>query len=129
MTKRGILVSPNIKPGMLLVHPMLEEMKEKGMFLPASEDNPGQDGLAVGTWWGGPGLFVDYTKESTRQHWKQYIKDALLQYGCRSLWNDDCGLLMSFYLFRMPVLYCHTILLLIYTFCLLLSSILVCAVI
>lgn len=129
MTKRGILVSPNIKPGMLLVHPMLEEMKEKGMFLPDSEDNPGQDGLAVGTWWGGPGLFVDYTKESTRQHWKQYIKDALLQYGCRSLWNDDCGLLMSFYLFRMPVLYCHTILLLIYTFCLLLSSILVCAVI
>ena len=57
------------------------------------------------------------------------FKDALLQYGCRSLWNDNCGLLMSFYLFRMPVLYCHTILLLIYTFCLLLSSILVCAVI
>ena len=66
MEKRGIVVSPNIKPGMLLVHPLLNEMKEKGMFLPASDDNAGLDGLAVGTWWGGPGLFVDYTKESTR---------------------------------------------------------------
>lgn len=90
MEKRGIVVSPNIKPGMLLVHPLLNEMKEKGMFLPASDDNAGLDGLAVGTWWGGPGLFVDYTKESTRLHWKQYIKDALLKYGCRSIWNDNC---------------------------------------
>lgn len=90
MVKRGVLVSPNIKPGMLLVHPLLEEMKEKGMFLPASQDNPGEDGLAVGTWWGGPGLFVDFTKGSVRDHWKQYIKDALLRYGCRSIWNDNC---------------------------------------
>ena len=90
MVKRGILVSPNIKPGMLLVHPLLEEMKAKDMFLPASDDNAGVDGLAVGTWWGGPGLFVDFTKQSTREHWKQYIKDALLRYGCRSLWNDNC---------------------------------------
>ena len=44
----------------------------------------------MGTWWGGPGLFVDFTKQSTREHWKQYIKDALLRYGCRSLWNDNC---------------------------------------
>ncbi len=28
------------------------------MFLPASDDNAGLDGLAVGTWWGGPGSFV-----------------------------------------------------------------------
>ena len=39
---------------------------------------------------GRPGLFVDYTKESTRLQWKQYIKDALLKYGCRSIWNDNC---------------------------------------
>ena len=90
MHDRGIVVSPNIKPGMLLVHPLLNEMKEKGMFLPASDDNAGVVGLAVGTWWGGPGLFVDYTKESTRLHWKQYIKDNLLKYGCRSIWNDNC---------------------------------------
>ena len=90
MVKRGILVSPNIKPGMLLVHPLLEEMKATDMFLPASDDNAGVDGLAVGAWWGGPGLFVVFSKQSTREHLKQYIKDALLRYGCRSLRNDNC---------------------------------------
>ena len=94
MKERGITVSPNIKPGMLLVHPLLSEMIEDGMFLAASEDNPNQEGpakgLAVGTWWGGPGVFVDFTKASVRAHWKEYIKKSLLQYGCESIWNDNC---------------------------------------
>lgn len=33
MKQEGIVVSPNVKPGMLLVHPLLEEMKEKKMFV------------------------------------------------------------------------------------------------
>lgn len=90
MQQRGVLVSPNIKPGMLLVHPLLEEMKKKGMFIEASKDNPGMDHCAIGTWWGGPGLFVDFTHPTTRKHWKDYIKDNLLRYGCRSIWNDNC---------------------------------------
>ncbi|WP_077612943.1 glycoside hydrolase family 31 protein [Clostridium sp. Marseille-P2415] len=86
MKRRGIVVSPNIKPGMLLVHPMLKEMKEKDMFVKASDsDEPG-----VGTWWGGKGIFVDFTKESVRQNWKSYITENLLQYGCESIWNDNC---------------------------------------
>ncbi len=31
--KRGVCVSPNVKPGILLIHPKLEEMKAKGMFV------------------------------------------------------------------------------------------------
>lgn len=98
MKERGIVVSPNIKPGMLLVHPLLPEMKEKDMFVTASDDrlSNGQDqdgitkGLGVGTWWGGQGVFVDFTKESTRRHWKEYMEKALLAYGCESIWNDNC---------------------------------------
>ena len=86
MKERGVLVSPNIKPGMLLVHPLLKEMEDKDMLVKASDSEaPG-----VGTWWGGPGEFVDFTKESSRENWKQYIKDSLLSYGCRSIWNDNC---------------------------------------
>ncbi len=86
MKKRGIVVSPNIKPGMLLVHPLLQEMEEKGMFVKDSkEDKPG-----VGTWWGGKGYFVDFTQEENRKSWKEYVTDALLQYGCESIWNDNC---------------------------------------
>ena len=31
-----------------------------------------------------------FTSEELVEHWKQYIKDALLKYGCRSIWNDNC---------------------------------------
>ena len=95
MKKRGIVVSPNIKPGMLLVHPFLDEMMEKGMFIHADPSLPSGSagnyrGYGVGTWWGGKGIFIDYTSPETRKHWKQYIREALLQYGCESIWNDNC---------------------------------------
>ena len=74
MGDRGITVTPNVKPGMLLIHPMLEEMKAKDMFVKASDnDEPG-----IGTWWGGKGIFVDYTKQSTREHWEAMLKDHVL---------------------------------------------------
>ena len=86
MGDRGITVTPNVKPGMLLIHPMLEEMKEKDMFVKASKsDEPG-----IGTWWGGKGIFVDYTKQSTRDHWKAMLKEHVLDYGTTSIWNDNC---------------------------------------
>ncbi|MBQ7183983.1 MAG: DUF4968 domain-containing protein [Clostridia bacterium] len=95
MKKRGIVVSPNIKPGMLLVHPLLKDMMEKNMFIKADpelkENSPGSyQGCGVGTWWGGRGVFVDFTDPAVREHWKGYIKDALLKYGCTSIWNDNC---------------------------------------
>lgn len=95
MKARGVAVSPNIKPGMLLVHPLLEEMLEKNMFIQADPALPAGSpgsyrGCGVGSWWGGRGIFVDYTRPSTREHWKEYIKDALLRYGCESIWNDNC---------------------------------------
>lgn len=86
MTARGIAVSPNVKPGILLVHPKLEEMKAKGMFVKASDsDEPG-----IGTWWGGKGMFVDFTNPSTRTCWKEMLKENVLEYGTSSIWNDNC---------------------------------------
>ena len=86
MNKGGITVSPNVKPGILLVHPMLQEMKEKDMFVKDSvKDEPG-----IGTWWGGKGMFVDFTKESTRNCWKEMLKEHVLEYGTSSVWNDNC---------------------------------------
>ncbi len=86
MAKRGAAVSSNVKPGILTCHPKYEEMKEKGMFVRDSEtDAPG-----VGTWWGGPGSFVDLTDETTRNQWKEMLKEGLLKYGSTSVWNDNC---------------------------------------
>lgn len=86
MADRGITVTPNVKPGMLLIHPMLEDMKAKNMFVKASDsDEPG-----VGTWWGGKGVFVDYTNADTRKYWKELLKENVLDYGTCSVWNDNC---------------------------------------
>ena len=86
MREKDILVSPNVKPGMLLTHPYAEEMAERGMFVRSS----GGDGPAVGLWWGGMGCYVDFTSEAARSAWKEYLKRDLIAYGTTSIWNDNC---------------------------------------
>lgn len=86
MTRRGVSVSPNIKPGMLLCHPLHDEFIAKNMFIrDAKEDKP-----AVGIWWGGLGNYVDFTDPAARNAWKNYVKKSLIQYGDYSIWNDNC---------------------------------------
>ena len=86
MRRRGVCVSPNVKPGILLVHPKLQEMEDKGMFIKASQ---GEE-AGVGTWWGGKGVFVDFTNPKTRENWKAMLKENVLEYGTSSVWNDNC---------------------------------------
>lgn len=86
MEKRGVVVSPNVKPGILLTHPDLEKMKAQGMFVKSSNsDEPG-----VGSWWGGRGVFIDFTKPKARQVWKAMLKKQVLEMGTNSVWNDNC---------------------------------------
>lgn len=86
MSDRGVSVSPNVKPGILLIHPLMEEMKAKGMFIKSSSgEEPG-----VGTWWGGKGVFTDFTKPLARETWKELLKKNVLEYGTSSVWNDNC---------------------------------------
>ncbi len=86
MKKRGITVTPNVKPGILLNHPMAQEMKAKGMFVKASDSQePG-----VGTWWGGKGVYADFTNPETRKNWKALLREHVLEYGTSSVWNDNC---------------------------------------
>lgn len=86
MRKRGIAVSPNVKPGILLAHPNLEEMKKQKIFVLDSEkEEPG-----IGTWWGGKGVFADFTKPITRKVWKDLLKENVLLMGTSSVWNDNC---------------------------------------
>lgn len=86
MERRGVSTSPNVKPGLLLSHPMLEELKEEDVFVKSSKEN--ED--AIGRWWGGEGLFVDFTNPHARKVWKKYLTENLLTYGVYSVWNDNC---------------------------------------
>ncbi len=63
MQDKGAENVPNIKPGILLCHPWFEEFKSQDVFVKDSK-NPEQ--YAVGSWWGGPGAFWDFTKPAAR---------------------------------------------------------------
>ena len=55
------------------------------MVKDATTDDP-----CLGNWWGGKGVFADFTNPKTRQIWKELLKDNLLQHGTNSVWNDNC---------------------------------------
>jgi len=86
MKKKGIIVSPNVKPGILLVHPRMNEFEKEDIFVKDSQS----DTPCVGKWWGGKGIFADFTNPKTREYWKEQLKEHVLQYGTDSVWNDNC---------------------------------------
>ena len=87
MNERGAQNVPNVKPGILLCHPMFDEFSKKDVFVKDSE-NP--DTYAVGSWWGGDGAFWDYTKPGARRAWKDYLIEKVIDMGTDSVWNDNC---------------------------------------
>ena len=86
MQEKGIMTSCNVKPGILLVHPEIDTYLQEDILVKDSTS----DSLCLGNWWGGKGVFVDYTNPKTRQVWKELLKENLLQYGADSVWNDNC---------------------------------------
>lgn len=87
MNEKGAQNVPNIKPGILLMHPWMKEFEEKNVFVKDSKDSSKP---AIGKWWGGPGVFWDYTNEGARKAWKEYLKENLIKVGTDSIWNDNC---------------------------------------
>ncbi|GAB94407.1 alpha-glucosidase [Kineosphaera limosa] len=86
MAARGLTTSPNVKPGVLLVHPERDAMAAADLFV---RDSAG-DEPAVGMWWGGPGNFVDFTKPAARAQWARLLTEHVLAKGTASVWNDNC---------------------------------------
>lgn len=80
-------VVANVKPGVLLCHPKRTEWENKGIFIKSSVDSKQS---AVGPWWGGNGVFWDFTSPQGRAEWKTQLTEQLLRYGCHSIWNDNC---------------------------------------
>ncbi len=92
--KRGVTVSPNVKPGILLAHPEIDKFVTKDILVkPSHDDTPTgvhKSNYATGTWWGGEGAFADYTNPTCRSEWKKMLKENVLDYGTTSIWNDNC---------------------------------------
>lgn len=83
--EKGASLSPNIKPGMLLTHPLYDEFAGNELYI---KDEHGQAPVKE-RYWGGTASFVDFTNPAAREKWKHYIKERLLQNGITSIWNDN----------------------------------------
>lgn len=86
MNEKGINVIPNIKPGVLNNHPYAQYYEERAVFIKDAANK--ED--CLGSWWGGPGRFIDFTKPGSRQAWKDLLKENILQKGTIAVWNDNC---------------------------------------
>lgn len=84
MEKAGAPVTPNIKPAILTTNPLYPEFLAYGAFIRREDGSP-----VVSRFWGGQGSFVDFTNPRARALWKFHLKEDLLNYGIRSLWNDN----------------------------------------
>lgn len=87
MNEKGAQNVPNVKPGILLMHPWFDQFLEKDVFVKDSKD-PSR--YAVGSWWGGDGAFWDYTKPEARRAWKDYLIENVIDIGTDSVWDDNC---------------------------------------
>lgn len=103
MTDRQVVVTPNVKPGVLDVHPRIAEFAAADVFVRTAEDAPPREGLEdterpadpapgaeQGMWWGGPGRFIDFTSPAARRAWRGWLREAVLDLGTASVWNDNC---------------------------------------
>lgn len=87
MNELGAQNVPNVKPGILLVHPDYEKFKAEGVFV---KDSDNENDPAIGAWWGGPGAFWDFTSQKARDLWKKYLTEAVIDVGTNSIWDDNC---------------------------------------
>lgn len=86
MNSMGINVIPNLKPGILKNHPMMDQFKKAEAFIKTPD---GKDDY-YGRWWGGVGRFVDFTDPKARDCWKSMLKKNILEKGTKTVWNDNC---------------------------------------
>lgn len=85
LKRRGVLLAPNIKPGMLTTHPLAAKFQQKGAYVKTPDGQKAQ----TDQFWGGPAYFVDFTNAHGREAWKAEMKKALISLGITSIWNDN----------------------------------------
>ncbi|MCH5464017.1 glycoside hydrolase family 31 protein [Levilactobacillus tujiorum] len=85
LKEKGVLLAPNIKPGMLVTHPLAKDFADADAYIKTPD---GQDDQ-VDQYWGGAAHFVDFTSESGRATWAKFMTKQLLSLGITSIWNDN----------------------------------------
>lgn len=85
MKEENALVSPNVKPAMLLNHPLYEAFQKENAFLMNEERTAPHEEM----FWGGQASLVDFTSAAGRSLWKEHLIEAYLEKGITGIWDDN----------------------------------------
>lgn len=83
-TDNNVEIVANIKPSLMLNHPLLEEVLAFNGFITDSDGNP----LKI-QFWDDQGYYLDFTNPQTIAWWQQQIKKQLLDNHINCTWNDN----------------------------------------
>lgn len=83
--EKGVRLCANIKPALLLDHPMYDELEQKGLFLKSRDGKRTE----LSQFWDDLGSYVDFTNAEAYDWWKKQVTKQLLEYGIDSTWNDN----------------------------------------
>ena len=82
---RGVRLCANIKPALLLDHPLYDSLDKKGLFLKSRDGKCTE----LSQFWDDLGSYVDFTNAEAYDWWKKQVTKQLLEYGIDSTWNDN----------------------------------------
>ncbi len=80
----GVQIIANIKPAMLLDHPMYGELADKGYFIKYSDGS-----AAVSQFWDGLGSYIDFTNIDAYNFWIDQVRTKLIANNIFNTWNDN----------------------------------------
>ncbi|GEN89602.1 glycoside hydrolase family 31 protein [Oceanobacillus sojae] len=83
-TDEGVEIVANIKPSLMLNHPLLDEVLAFDGFIKDEHGKP----LLV-QFWDDEGYYLDFTNPDTINWWKHQIKTKLLDNHINCTWNDN----------------------------------------
>lgn len=83
MKENGIQVVANIKPCLLVDHPLYSQCREQGLFVTNPDGSP-----ALSRFWDGDGSWLDFTNPAALGWWHQQVTEQILAYGLET-WNDN----------------------------------------
>ncbi|TCK93492.1 alpha-glucosidase [Natranaerovirga hydrolytica] len=82
---KGLRLCANIKPALLIDHPMFKDLEDNQMFVMDKEGNKTE----IAQFWDELGAYVDFTNPKAYDWWKEQVTEKLLEYGIDSTWNDN----------------------------------------
>jgi alpha-glucosidase len=81
---RGVRVCANIKPALLLDHPLFQEAAAAGLLIQNPDGTPAQV-----QFWDECGAYLDFTNPQTIKWWQAQVTESLLKVGIAATWNDN----------------------------------------